>query len=188
MPEKKKIIIKDEGIEESQEAQEVSWEEEFQLPPEKVWDEEEIKKYLKRRAKLLRRTPTKADIDKDKEGPRTKRVEKVFGTYEHALLAAGLELPPRPWAKYSNDELLDAVREWSNKHPGGKLSAFLLDNHPDLPSTSIIYKRFGKANEYFELAGVPHESGISSWHGDNSVKNIYRPADAMIKEIFHQGR
>ena len=46
MPEKKKIIIEDEGIEESQEAQEVSWEEEFQLPPKKVWDDEEIKKYL----------------------------------------------------------------------------------------------------------------------------------------------
>lgn len=185
---KKKIIIKDEGVEEGQETQKASLEEEFQLPPKKVWDDEEIKKYLKRRAKLLRHTPTQAEIDKDKDGPRLTRVKKVFGTYEYAILAAELELPPRPWGKYSNDELLDAVRGWSRQHPESKLSPFLLDNHPDLPSTHIIHKRFGGSYNYFHLAGVPCENGVSPWHEENSIESTYRPADAMIREIFHQGR
>lgn len=178
MPEKKKIIIEDEGIEESQEAQEVSWEEEFQLPPKKVWDDEEIKKYLKKRAKLLRYTPNQAEIDRDKDGPRMKKVKKVFGTYERAILAAGLELPPRPWADYSDEELLEVAREWSEKNPGSKLSYFLLQNHPDLPSVHLISKRFGGTIKYFELAGVPHEDGSTPWRNYSaksiSMKGLWR--------------
>ena len=186
---KKKIIIKDEGMEENQEVQNCSWEDEFQLPPKKVWDEEAIKKYLQRRAKLLRHTPIQSEIDRDKDGPRLTRLKKVFGSYEQAILAAGLELPPRPWGSYSNDELLDVVRKWSNEHPESKLSPFLLDNHPDLPSIHIIHKRFGGAYNYFHLAGVPCEDGISPWHDeDRSIKSIYRPAGAMTREIFRQGR
>lgn len=94
---KEKIVIKDEELQQDQ-ALELE-EEEFKIFPEKEWTEEDIKKYLQRRAKLLRHTPSRAEIDRDKEGPRMKKVKKMFGTYEHAIIASGLELPPRPWSK-----------------------------------------------------------------------------------------
>lgn len=180
MAKEQKIIIMDEEIELE--------EEKFVVFPKKEWTEEDIKKYLQRRAKLLRHTPGKKEIDSDKEGPRLRQVLKMFGTYEHAILASGLKLPPRPWSKYSDEELLDVAREWSKKNPNGKLSVFLLDNHPDLPSTGIIRDRFGETNRYFELAGVPHEDGGSPWRGTKLFGAIPRPAGAMYNEIYHQGR
>ena len=183
---KEKIVIKDEELQQDQ-ALELE-EEEFKIFPEKEWTEEDIKKYLQRRAKLLRHTPSRAEIDRDKEGPRMKKVKKMFGTYEHAIIASGLELPPRPWSKYSNEELLDVAREWSQKHPNGKLSLFLLTNHPDLPSPGTIRDRFGETLRYFELAGVPHEDGTSPWRDVASIEHIEYPAGAMIREIYHQGR
>ncbi|MBR3177618.1 hypothetical protein IKF27_02325 [Candidatus Saccharibacteria bacterium] len=180
MAKEQKIIIMDEEIELE--------EEKFVVFPKKEWTEEDIKKYLQRRAKLLRHTPSKKEIDRDKEGPRLRQVLKMFGTYEHAILASGLKLPPRPWSKYSDEELLDVIREWSKNNPNSKLSAFLLNNHPDLPSTGIIRDRFGETNRYFELAGVPHEDGSSPWRGKNALGIIPRPAGAMYNEIYHQGR
>lgn len=185
---KKKIIIKEDEETERLEEFEDQEEGKFKIFPEKEWSEEDIKKYLQRRAKLLRHTPNRAEIDRDKDGPRMKKVKKMFGTYEHAIIASGLELPPRPWSSYSNDELLDVAREWSKKHPGGKLSIFLLQNHPDLPTPDLINKRFGKPKKYFELAGVPHEIGITPWREERSFGSIYRPAGAMIREIYNQGR
>ena len=181
---KEKIIIKDEGIEE---VQETSWEEEFELPPEKVWDGEEIKKYLNRRAKLLRRTPSKTEIDKDKEGPRMKKVKKVFGTYEHAILASGLQLPPPYWTEYSNEELLEFAREWGEKHPKVKMTNFILDEHPNLPRAELVRQRFGGLPEYCKLAGIPCGDGSTPWRS-SQIGGIPRPVNAMVNEMFHQGR
>lgn len=183
---KEKIIFKDEELQQNEEPE--LEEEKFRIFPEKEWTEEDIKKYLQRRARLLRHTPSQAEIDRDKEGPRIKKVKKMFGTYEHALIVAGLTPPPRPWSKYSNEELLNVAREWSKKHPKGKLSSFLLTNHPDFPSPSTIRARFGETNRYFELAGVPHEDGISPWRYLDSFELIERPAGAMAKEMYRQGR
>lgn len=157
----------------------------FKIFPEKVWTEEDIKKYLQRRAKLLRHTPNRSEIDKDKEGPRMKRVTDMFGTYEHAIISAGLELPPRPWSQYSDEELLDVAREWSAKHHGGKLSYFLLQNSPDLPSVHLVHKRFGGVNNYFERAGVPHEDGTTPWTGGNFARKC--PSSLMYKQVHLKG-
>ena len=183
---KEKIVIKDE--EELQQYQGWESEENFRIFPEKKWDEENVKEYLQRRARLLRHTPSQAEIDRDKEGPRMKRIKKIFGTYEHALIASGVNLPPRPWSQCSDEELLDTARSWSKKHPKGKLSRFLLNNHPDLPSSSVIRNRFGEIEKYFELAGVPHEDGTSPWRDLNSFECIDRPAGAMAREMYWQGR
>ncbi len=176
MPEEKTIVAEEFGEVEA---------EGFKIFKDKEWTEEDIKKYLQRRAKLLRRTPSRSDIEKDKDGPRMRRVKQMFGTYEHAILAAGLELPPRPWAKYSDEELLEVARKWSKEHPNGKLSYFLLQNHPELPSVSLIYKRFGGAYEYFKLAGVPHEDGTSPWAGEPIGTNC--PTSLMYKQVHLKG-
>lgn len=150
-------------------------EEKFQKFPKKEWTSEDVIKYLQRRAKLLRHTPSQAEINRDKEGPKTKNIEKLFGTYNHALISAGIELPPRPWSSYSNEELLEVAREWSRKHPEGKISSFLLRNDDDLPSEAVIRKRFDGLLNYFMATGVPYEyttpwkEGFSTKHVHNSV-------------------
>lgn len=158
----------------------------FKIFPKEVWDEENIKKYLQRRAKLLRHTPSISEIEKDKDGPRRKGVLNMFGSYEHAILAAGLELPSPPLTQYSDEELLEVARKWSRENPNKKMSSLILRNHPDLPNPGLVCERFGGMVEYCERAGIPHENGISPWAGDNPTTNN-RPTNLMYKEMYLRG-
>lgn len=127
------------------------------------YSEEEIIEYLKRRAKLLRHTPTVTDLNKDKDGPGKIQILKYFPSYEAAIEAAGLEPLPKPWSKYSDDELIELAKEWHKGHPNGILNSFMINNNPDLPPYSVIYKRFGNMEKYFKLTGVPYEYNASFW-------------------------
>ena len=148
-------------------------EERFTVFPKKEWSGEDIIKYLQRRAKLLRHTPSQAEINRDKDGPKIKGIEKVFGTYNHALLAAGVKLPPRPWSQYSDEELLEVAREWSKKHPEAKISSFILRNDSALPGEALIRARFKGVNKYFERAGIPYEGDTSPWRGGFSPGSVH---------------
>ena len=126
---------------------------------EREWSEEDIVKYLQHKAELLHHSPCAHEVEKDKDGPRLSRVLKKFSSYETALAAAGLK-PAVVWAKLSNEELLEAARNWSAEHNGAKLNIFLLRNsRGKLPSDFLVRNRFGTVQNYFEQARVPYEYG-----------------------------
>lgn len=120
----------------------------------------EIIAYLRRRAKLLYRTPTVKDVKQDGDGPSMAAIRRLFGDYNGAIMAAGLAPLAQPWKSKTDEELLEAARKWSAEHNGAKLNVFLLRNSGGkLPSDTLVRNRFGTVQNYFEQARVPYEYG-----------------------------
>lgn len=120
------------------------------------YSKEEVLEYLKHRAELLRHTPKRCEIERDREGPKIKDILKYFPTYNEALIAAELPIPIK-WSEVSDQDMLEAARTWSKNHNGAKLSRFVLKFNDDLPSETIITNRFGGIKNYFEAAQVPYD-------------------------------
>lgn len=130
---------------------------------EKTYTAEDIIEYLQRRAKLLGRTPRIKDINLDKDGPGKAWIEKIFFSYDEAILAAGLEPLPKPWSSYGDDELIALLRKWCEAHPGATMTYSLLLRNPELPSADLIRRRFGSIKGWFEASGCEYIESKSPW-------------------------
>ena len=129
----------------------------------KTYTAEDIIEYLQRRAKLLGRTPRVKDINLDKDGPGKACIEKLFFSYDEAILAAGLEPLPRPWSSYGDDELIDILQKWCESHPGVTMTCSLLAHNPELPPDQLIRQRFGNIRGWFKASGCEYAESKSPW-------------------------
>ena len=124
-----------------------------------IYSKADIIAYLQRRAKLLYRTPTVKDVNQDGDGPSIGTIQRLFGDYNGAIMAADLAPLAQPWSSKTDEELLEAARKWSAAHGGAKVSRFHLNMEDELPSESIVRRRFGSVKNYLEQSGAPYDYG-----------------------------
>ncbi|MCL2445083.1 DEAD/DEAH box helicase family protein [Candidatus Saccharibacteria bacterium] len=99
---------------------------------------------LQQKAKLLGRTPTMKEVDADPSMASCTTLQFVFGSYNAACRAAGLE-PNREYI-YSAEEpsqILDAFIDWSIRNNGKTPRAADLHADPTMPSAALCKKVFG---------------------------------------------
>ena len=140
------------------------------------YSDQELIQRIRQLAETLGKSPTRLDVDLEENFPRAATFERAFGSFNKALIAAGLEpnghkrkVPKESAEKLdfqlsmlSNEELLELL----------KLKAAELDCTPTwaeitldkrFPSPATIANRFGSYNKALIAAGLepnqPHERG-----------------------------
>ena len=111
-------------------------------PRQRIWSRELVLKELR----AWHRGPRKAALSSEDKGLFA-AVKKFFGTYENALLAAGLELPPRDWSK---QQVIEAIQDRHIKGQplGGREAS------KDTEIFSAATRRFGSWRKAVQAAGV----------------------------------
>ncbi len=125
------------------------------VPLSEVWTKQRI---LERLARYAAEHDGVAPKSKEWEGPTTEdrpnwfHVQKMFGSWSAALVEAGLVPRHGPGAKFSDDEILDALRAFHAKHgrPVGQDDC----GKEGVPSRSVIKRRFGSFRKANVKAGV----------------------------------
>jgi len=92
---------------------------------------------------------TQRVFNEDDEFPSASAVRKRFGKWSNAKEQAGLDNNTR---RYTNEELLDALRACEEKYGSCSSSLFASDN--DVPSPETVQRRFGSWSEAKDEAGV----------------------------------
>lgn len=97
------------------------------------------------------RPPTRAEADDPGDLPGAKTYKRRFGSWNEALEAAGFAPHERRW---SDQELLDALREYAADHDGRPPTiAEANDPSRELPVAQTFINRFGGWNAVVEAAG-----------------------------------
>ena len=97
------------------------------------------------------RPPTRAEADDPGDLPGAKTYKRRFGSWNEALEAAGFAPHERRW---SDEELLDALREYAADHDGRPPTiAEANDPSRELPVAQTFINRFGGWNAAIAEAG-----------------------------------
>ena len=116
---------------------------------------EKVIKSLQSLAETLGKTPTATEYNEIKTTYCLGTLYIHFGTYDEAVLAAGLKIPERNvgnhYPKYSEKELLDKLRAIAKEL--GRTPSQLESTELGLPTTTLQH-RFGTYNKAVELAGL----------------------------------
>lgn len=84
--------------------------------------------------------------------PSRSTVIVVFGTWNNALASAGLAIRRAP-ETWSRERIIEAIQRWAAAHGGKPPRAIDCDNHPELPSRTVVNRRFGSWNAAIHEAG-----------------------------------
>lgn len=134
-------------------------------------NKEELVEKLRQLAKTIDKNPTRLDVELEEDFPSAKVFESAFGSFNNALIAAGLKInkpgikaPKRPpkkpkpqFSKLSDEELLDLLRLKAKELKETPTWAEItLDKR--FPSPATIARRFGTYNDAIVAAGLkPNE-------------------------------
>lgn len=116
--------------------------------PQQFTDEELMEQL--RRCKEKHGKCTQDIIDSDDEFASSGAFRKRYGSWSEAKEMAGLGEASR--SKYTDEELLDMLRECKDRH--GKCTASALAEDDDFCSPETITRRFGSWNRAKEQAGI----------------------------------
>lgn len=133
------------------------------LPPrQRTWSRELVLKALL----AWHRGPHKAALSREDKGLYV-AAKSHFGTYENALLAAGLEPPPRDWSK---QEVIEAIQD---RHIRGQ-SLRGREASQDLEIFSAATRRFGSWRKAVQAAGfdVGKRRRRTKWSRERVVAEI----------------
>jgi hypothetical protein len=89
--------------------------------------------------------------------PNSSNVARAFGSWAAGLRAAGLE--PPPGRRWSDAEIVDAMRPWTTRHGRPPLSSDWRRGAADHPTAALAQGRFGSWHAALETAGVAPAGG-----------------------------
>ena len=128
------------------------------------WTRQDILDALIDGATRLGQTPSIALARADEHLPSVATVAKVFGSWNDALAAAGLEalrIAPRQW---TNAQILAALRDYARDHGRAPTGAELITNGGPAPNT--VASHFGTWNAALDAAGVGRPQRPLRWTED----------------------
>lgn len=114
--------------------------------------------------------PTQADVTEDSDAPAVSTIKGLFGGWEEALDAAGVEMRQQGGTRISEVELVDHVKRVGGDDPPTQQE---ITNDPDAPHASTIVNRIGW-DEAKERAGYTDGGRISE---GEMVYHLQRVAD-----------
>ena len=112
--------------------------------------DEEMLQLLSKKAMELGKTPTSHEINADPDMPGSIAFAKQFGSYNNALIAAGLVVN----RSCVDDEALIEMLVRKAKELGRAPTAKEIDGDQRMPSVSTYTKRFGGLNKAIIIAGL----------------------------------
>ena len=83
------------------------------------------------------------------------RVVKLFGSWQQALVAAGFPPTSPEHRRWSDEEILEAIRSWQRKYGSGPRNSDWERASAEHPVRQLVQKRFGGFENARVLAGVP---------------------------------
>jgi hypothetical protein len=108
---------------------------------------------LRREANRLGRPPTQREwATASPHRPNASSVVRAFGSWAAGLRAAGLE--PPPMRRWSDGEIVEALRAWTARHGTPPLSSDWQHAAPDHPTAALAQRRLGSWRAALEAAGV----------------------------------
>lgn len=120
-------------------------------PPSREYTDDELLAALRELAADLERAPTMKEIETNETTPGPTVYKDHFGTWNETLREADLD--PVRRAQYTDEELLDALRELAaliDKTPTMKE----MQEHDGFPSSGVYQNQFGSWNAAVQKAGL----------------------------------
>lgn len=115
-------------------------------------DRDTLVRALRDLADRLDKTPTSRDVHSDGDTPGIHEYQDEFGTWNAALEAAGLQPNETKPENFTDDELLDDLREFADSTGGVPTSSQMIEDGPH--SISTYYNRFGGWVAALDAAGL----------------------------------
>lgn len=128
----------------------------------------------------LGRAPTMAEVDDDPNMPNASSYEKRFGSYNNAVIKAGLKPNDRHFGincknqirdKLSDEELLQLLVDFTNRL-GHTPTIAEVNGDPNMPSADVYRRRFGGYSEALIRAGLEPN------------KPVERPSDEELLSLL----
>ena len=124
-------------------------------PSQKKVTKEEALQYLINFGERTGKTPTCVAVDADSDMPSVKTYRRLFGSFNNALKSAGFE----PNLKYATEEELLQCLIDLGKKTGKTPTLKMIDNDPEMPSSSTFKKFFGSFSNALKAAGFEPNKG-----------------------------
>ena len=120
----------------------------------KKYSKNQLIEILQQWANKNGRIPTEKDFYKNLDLPNFKTYRREFGTWNNALIVAGIGIRQREREKkYSRDQLIEILQQWekdNNKIPKEKD----FTNNPNFPYYTTYINEFGTWNNALINAGI----------------------------------
>lgn len=127
---------------------------------EHKYTDEGLIEALRKLDKRLMHTPRRIDIDEAEDCPVLGTYEDHFGSYESALLKAGLK-PSSPYIKITDEELIEKLTDLSRVLGHVPTTREMAEGR-DCPNPSTYQERFGSWKEALKRAGLDRSSKLIS--------------------------
>lgn len=145
----------------------------------KKLETEFLLKKLKEKAAALGRTPTKEDIDSDKDMPDSSTYHKRFGGVTEACKLLGL--PVTRVENLSLDKVIELANQFYQTYNRAP-TVYDFDNTPNYPHSSYVRKDLGLTwNQFLILSDLPIFTNGDAW-----VKNF--KAERVVKKLLEDAK
>ncbi|WP_287582230.1 homing endonuclease associated repeat-containing protein [Candidatus Borrarchaeum sp.] len=119
----------------------------------RLYTKEELLEKLRNWADKHGKSPTQREIEKDSSMPSYVTYIRAFGCFNNAKKMLGLKVN-NSRRQYTNEELIDKLKEWAEKH-GRSPESDDLDKDKTMPSSNTYWRIFGSVNNAKKLANLP---------------------------------
>jgi hypothetical protein len=103
--------------------------------------------------------------------PTLSTICRRFGSWQQALEEAGHTRERRVLRRYTNDELLNAVRTWIDSGGDGRATSYSRDaKRAELPSYNTVFLRFGSWRAALRAIGL--EARNRRWSSDEALDAV----------------
>lgn len=116
------------------------------------WTKENVVDLIIRTYNNTEKVPIRADFDSYPENPSTTTINNIFGSWNNAIIAAGLENLPRRQL-YDKKQIIEMIIK-IHKDTGKIPRCIDFDNDCNLPSSKTVMDYFGDWNNAIEAAGL----------------------------------
>jgi hypothetical protein len=142
----------------------------LQLRRRGEWDREAAIEAIRLFTEEHGHPPTRAQWSTNGEldAPSTSKLERLFGSWSEALVAAGVAAPRAAWDR---SRILQAMREWTTQHGHAPTQAQWAPRDPTgrRPSYSVVVRRFESWTAALQEAGVLPAS-LRRWDHAGAIK------------------
>lgn len=147
------------------------------MPP--LWTPQAIVEALQAWASKHGRTPSRDDWRAaTRSNPAVETVDRVFGTLNHALEAAGL--PTRiagPQKHWTRDRIIEAIQAWARRYNEPPRKSDWYKAAPEHPNCETVCKEFGRWNLAIEEAGFFPRG---KWGHRYTTAGLHRPLGGNV--------
>lgn len=143
---------------------------------------EKLLYHLKRFKDENGRTPVASDFKNNPKYPSIDTYQKRFSSWSQALLLAGIDKAVRRNKIYTDDELLNYMKEFYEENGRIPVKNDFVNN-PGYPGFSTYQKHFGSWNNALKLVGLDVDTMVKQGNLDNSYQKG-RWAEILVRDQF----